>query len=78
MTEYSGTTIYITHCPHGLDLRIYPRCYMCQPLGSVPGDYPGSFQTGGNYPTPHAPICGTCGLPFTPTQPYHIHYGGTL
>lgn len=21
----------ITHCPHGLDLRLYPRCYLCSP-----------------------------------------------
>ena len=21
-----------TRCPHGLDMRIYPRCYLCVPL----------------------------------------------
>lgn len=23
-----------THCPHGLDLRVHPRCYLCKPLES--------------------------------------------
>ena len=21
----------VTHCPHGLDLRVHPRCYLCSP-----------------------------------------------
>ena len=27
-----GTGLVITHCPHGLDLRIHPRCYLCDPI----------------------------------------------
>ena len=27
-----GANLYITHCIHGLDLRLYPRCYLCRPL----------------------------------------------
>ena len=26
------TTVLITHCPHGLDMRLNPRCYLCTPL----------------------------------------------
>jgi hypothetical protein len=28
----TGAGIVITTCIHGLDLRIYPRCFMCRPL----------------------------------------------
>lgn len=36
LTTY-GTEIVTTHCKHGLDLRVHPRCYLCKPLetGSV-------------------------------------------
>ena len=34
----------VTHCPHGLDLRVHPRCYLCRP------DPTGSFALGGNWP----------------------------
>ena len=26
------TDLIITHCKHGLDLRLYPRCFLCKPL----------------------------------------------
>lgn len=39
VTIPSPTVIVITHCKHGLDLRVHPRCYLCKPLesGSVAG-----------------------------------------
>jgi hypothetical protein len=27
-----GVNLYFTHCIHGLDMRIYPRCYLCKPV----------------------------------------------
>jgi hypothetical protein len=30
----------ITHCEHGLDLRIHPRCYLCKPLTGAETPYP--------------------------------------
>jgi hypothetical protein len=34
MTEHtwSSSQPVITHCVHGLDLRINPRCYLCDPV----------------------------------------------
>ena len=26
-----GVNFYITTCVHGLDLRVVPRCYLCEP-----------------------------------------------
>lgn len=26
-----GANLFITHCQHGLDLRLNPRCYLCRP-----------------------------------------------
>ena len=36
MTFYSSTGPVITHCPHGLDMRLHPRCYLCRPLADLP------------------------------------------
>jgi hypothetical protein len=27
----SASTPVLTHCIHGLDLRLHPRCYLCRP-----------------------------------------------
>lgn len=67
MNEPLGANLYVTHCIHGLDLRIYPRCYMCKPWGTVPGDYPVP-------PAPSPPVCSSCGVGFSPNQPYHVHF----
>jgi hypothetical protein len=29
--EWSTSTPVLTHCIHGLDLRLHPRCYLCRP-----------------------------------------------
>jgi hypothetical protein len=29
--SWSSSTPVLTHCQHGLDLRINPRCYLCRP-----------------------------------------------
>lgn len=29
--SWSVSTPILTHCQHGLDLRIHPRCYLCEP-----------------------------------------------
>ena len=42
MVEFYSTTL-ATHCPHGLDMRLYPRCFLCTPLEPTPG-YTGSSQ----------------------------------
>jgi len=28
---WSGSTPVVTHCTHGVDLRLTPRCYLCEP-----------------------------------------------
>lgn len=28
---WASSTPVLTHCVHGLDLRIHPRCYLCRP-----------------------------------------------
>lgn len=30
-----GANTFITTCPHGVDLRVTPRCYLCRPEGRV-------------------------------------------
>ena len=35
--------LQITHCIHGLDLRLHPRCYLCRPFGTDSRDYPQPF-----------------------------------
>ena len=30
--HYTGSRLVITHCIHGLDLRLHPRCYLCNPV----------------------------------------------
>ena len=32
---YSSTGPVITHCSHGLDMRLYPRCFLCTPLAGA-------------------------------------------
>ena len=29
--SWSSSTPILTHCLHGLDLRLHPRCYLCNP-----------------------------------------------
>jgi hypothetical protein len=29
--EWSTSEPVLTHCIHGLDLRLHPRCYLCRP-----------------------------------------------
>jgi hypothetical protein len=33
---WSGSELLLTHCRHGLDLRLNPRCYLCDPLAATP------------------------------------------
>jgi len=32
--SWSSSQVVITHCQHGLDLRIHPRCYLCEPAAT--------------------------------------------
>jgi hypothetical protein len=32
--SWSSSQPIITHCQHGLDLRITPRCYLCEPAAT--------------------------------------------
>jgi len=34
--HYTGSGLVMTHCIHGLDLRLHPRCYLCKPLAATP------------------------------------------
>jgi len=34
--SWSSSQPVITHCPHGLDLRLNPRCYLCEPITLAP------------------------------------------
>lgn len=53
--HWTGSQLVMTHCIHGLDRRLHPRCYLCRPEPS------GIFATGGNLPTEHGYTCGECG-----------------
>ena len=35
--SWSSSTPVLTHCQHGLDLRIHPRCYLCKPAAPADG-----------------------------------------
>ena len=35
-----------THCPHGVDLRVSPRCYLCQPAQPATADPRPTSATG--------------------------------
>lgn len=58
-------------CPHGLDLRVYPRCYVCDPVIKLPFDTTPSRPLGctcppayiGDFP-PYCPI-------HNPPRPYY-------
>lgn len=54
--EWTGSTLVLTHCIHGLDLRLYPRCYLCRPADQT-------FSTGGNTPTDFGQQGWSNGLP---------------
>lgn len=67
MSDVPPPNMYSTHCIHGLDLRIFPRCYLCTPrrlewseAGGqfVPTDAPKQFVT----MAPPTPKCSLCGL----------------
>ena len=32
--SWSSSQVVVTHCQHGLDLRIHPRCYLCEPAAT--------------------------------------------
>ena len=32
--SWSSSQPVLTHCQHGLDLRINPRCYLCEPAAT--------------------------------------------
>lgn len=34
--HYTGSRLVMTHCVHGLDLRLHPRCYLCRPEQPAP------------------------------------------
>ena len=53
--HFTGSRLVLTHCVHGLDLRLHPRCYLCRP------EPIGIYATGGNYPDgAHGYTCGEC------------------
>lgn len=39
-TQWSSSEPILTHCNHGLDLRINPRCYLCHPVVTTIGSGP--------------------------------------
>ena len=32
--SWSSSQVIVTHCQHGLDLRIHPHCYLCEPAAT--------------------------------------------
>jgi hypothetical protein len=47
-----GANIYITTCRHGLDLRVHPHCYLCQPEDTRTAEPGGLRAIAESYLTP--------------------------
>lgn len=55
---YSSTGPVITHCPHGLDMRLHPRCYLCTPLPPMSAGSTGpACQCPVNWQSAEHPYC---------------------